>query len=187
MFSEITISVPLPPISRSTSEWIAPERSVTTIDVFAFNASGLTNLVIPGSVKHIPENMCFMCENLTSVTLSEGVESIGSGAFMSCKTLTFVSLPATLKSIAGMVFNQDYMLYKVNYKGTSRQWMSVLQDPSWDGVAIFSRYFLKAVIKNKIAFYKFTKTEPSFFDDGSVFAFFPDDRPTCQVDFSHNV
>lgn len=105
--------------------------SVTAIDTCAFWHSGLTNLVIPGSVKHIPENMCFVCENLTSVTLSEGVESIGTGAFMSCKTLTFVSLPATLKSIAGMVFNQDYMLYKVNYKGTSRQWMGVLQDPSW--------------------------------------------------------
>ncbi|MGN1444144.1 MAG: leucine-rich repeat domain-containing protein, partial [Acutalibacteraceae bacterium] len=71
----------------------------------AFNGSDLTSIVIPGSVKEIPEYAFAYCEKLTSVKLSSGLQTIQQKAFMGCTKLSSISLPTSLKAIGKLAFS----------------------------------------------------------------------------------
>ena len=70
----------------------------------------ITSLVLPDSVKSIPDYAYYHCGNLTSVTLPEGLESIGEYAFstyLGTPHLTNVNLPSTLKTIGDYAFSHS--------------------------------------------------------------------------------
>lgn len=74
---------------------------------WTFNFSGLRSIIIPGSVRCIP-NLCFEnCRNLESVTIKEGVKTIGVGAFRYAayenNPLT-ISIPESVDSIYSAAF-----------------------------------------------------------------------------------
>lgn len=50
----------------------------------AFEATGLENIVVPGSLKEIPESAFSNCKDCASITLEEGVERVGAYAFQEC-------------------------------------------------------------------------------------------------------
>ena len=75
---------------------------------------GLTNVVIPDSVKHI-ENYAFQgCSNLTSVTIGGGVTAIKKGAFSNCRKLSSVTLPSTAQNIWSYAFGDCVQLTKID-------------------------------------------------------------------------
>ena len=79
-------------------------ESLTSIDESAFNRTGLTSIVIPGSFKTLDTKAFSYLDSLQSVVISEGVESIGEWAFAGCSNLTSVTLPNSLTSIGNAAF-----------------------------------------------------------------------------------
>lgn len=77
--------------------------SVTKIDYYAFDSSGLTSVTIPSSVTSI-ENGAFSSSSLTSVTIPNSVTSIGNYAFYNCNGLTSMTIPNSVTSIGRGAF-----------------------------------------------------------------------------------
>lgn len=73
--------------------------SVTSIGTYAFSASGLMSVDIPGSVVSIGERAFFYCYELSSLKLNDGLKTIGKEAFLGCETLESISIPASVESI----------------------------------------------------------------------------------------
>ena len=61
--------------------------------------TGVTDLVIPDSVKVIGENAFYGCTNVKTLTLPKNLASMDDGAFASCTALESLTLPSTLKTI----------------------------------------------------------------------------------------
>jgi hypothetical protein len=75
---------------------------------------GLTNLVIPGSVKRIEAFAFSDCTALTSVRLGDGVEEIpGFGAFSGCVKLANVTIPNSVRLIGPETFLDCHNLNSV--------------------------------------------------------------------------
>ena len=47
----------------------------------AFAQSGLTNIVLPSTLREIPQNTFWECRAFKNVTFAEGLQKIGVGAF----------------------------------------------------------------------------------------------------------
>lgn len=67
-------------------------------------AEGASDLVVPGTVKHLGQGVFSGDRFITSITLGEGVESIGYGAFAGCMGLTSFSMPDSVTSIEDQLF-----------------------------------------------------------------------------------
>ena len=87
--------------------------SVTSIGNMAFAGSGLTSVVLPGSVTQLGDpsdspavygRVFVSCANLTSVTLSYGITEISDFMFSDCTELTSVTLPDSLRTIGNTAF-----------------------------------------------------------------------------------
>ena len=65
------------------------------------------------SVRNIPDNMFYGCNNLKSVTLPSGLTEIGARAFMDCKSLENIIFPMSLAVIGNHAF------YNTGIKGES--------------------------------------------------------------------
>ena len=68
--------------------------NVTSIGNFAFCGGVLTNVMIPGSVTSIGDNVFDSCGRLMSVTIPDSVTSIGEDLFFGCLNLTSVTIVA---------------------------------------------------------------------------------------------
>ena len=79
--------------------------SVTKIGDFAFEHSGLTELVIPPNVTEIGLGAFSFCEDLTTVTLPDDLRSIGTEAFYGCVNLNTIIVPDTVTEIADNAFD----------------------------------------------------------------------------------
>lgn len=58
--------------------------SVTKIEDYVFNGSGIQSIAIPNSVTSIGDHAFSWCKNLRSITIPESVTSIGNYAFENC-------------------------------------------------------------------------------------------------------
>ena len=95
--------------------------SVTKIED-SFWGSGLTEITIPGSIRTIPTNAFYACDELTKIEIQEGVTTIERNAFSMAKP-TFVVLPASLTSVNNPFdFRLDASYF---YMGTMAQWAQV--------------------------------------------------------------
>lgn len=98
-------------VSLVTINW--PEK-LEKIGSGAFRGTGITSVVLPGSVKDIGGD-CFMdCVGITSITLPSSVENIGSACFMNCANLEELTLPDKLTSIQGSCFSNCIKLGEVH-------------------------------------------------------------------------
>ncbi|MGM9804279.1 MAG: leucine-rich repeat domain-containing protein [Muribaculaceae bacterium] len=69
---------------------------------FSYN-SGLTSIVIPGTIKKIGD-LVFRDSSLEEIQLENGVTTLGDGALFACTSLTSVCLPASVTYIGRMAF-----------------------------------------------------------------------------------
>ena len=59
----------------------------------------LRRVVLPKTLREIPENAFLGCAELSEVVIPKGVECIGAGAFYGCKRLTEIEIPKGVKEI----------------------------------------------------------------------------------------
>lgn len=76
-------------------------------------AEGASDLVVPGTVKHLGQGVFSGDRFITSVTLGEGVESIGYGCFSGCLGLTSFTMPDSVTSIEDQLFQDCESLKEV--------------------------------------------------------------------------
>jgi len=86
------------------------EASVTSIGDGAFAGSGLTSVMIPGSVRSIGNSAFFYCPRVAKVTIPASVTNIGGAAFEGCPRLTTIMVdPQNLyySSLSGVLFDKN--------------------------------------------------------------------------------
>lgn len=76
-------------------------------------AEGVSDLVVPGTVKHVGEGVFSGDRYITSVTLADGVESIGYGAFSGCMGLASFTMPDSVVNIGDQLFQDCEYLKEV--------------------------------------------------------------------------
>lgn len=77
---------------------------VTAIAENAFSQNkALESVIIPGSVREIPDQAFFGCTSLTAVEFGDGVENIGSSVFDGCSSLTKVIIPGSVQEIPDLM------------------------------------------------------------------------------------
>lgn len=77
--------------------------------------AGITDLVIPDSVKVIGDNAFYGCTSITSLTLPKNLTSLGDGAFANCNALQTVTLPDKLTELPDNVFRRCDHLKSVTF------------------------------------------------------------------------
>lgn len=88
--------------SRTNTE---PNGTPEEIKCYAFEASTITSMLIPTSVKKIGQGAFKSCRNLNTVTLPDGIEHIPSDMFAE-STLKKIIIPKTLQTIGYKAFFQ---------------------------------------------------------------------------------
>ena len=81
--------------------------SVTTIDHYAFNYAGITEVTIPSGVTRIEEQTFANCRKLRKAILPDGITYIGNSAFSECHALEDVNIPANIETIDQYAFNNN--------------------------------------------------------------------------------
>ena len=120
---------------------------------FMYNHGGLTELIIPASVKKIGEK-AFVDQNLTSVTLPETLTELGTYLFMgsqtlrsvrvecaeipafcfvSCGQLREMTLSRNVQKIGSHMINYCPTLKSITYEGSLANWSEVSKSSNWDG------------------------------------------------------
>lgn len=80
-------------------------EGVTSVNAYAFaGCSNLERVILPESLKEIPDGMFEDCENLKHINLPQELQNIGSVAF-SCTGLKEINLPKSLKMIGYGAFS----------------------------------------------------------------------------------
>jgi sugar lactone lactonase YvrE len=99
---------------------------VTSIgdNAFQYN-TGLTSVVIPGSITSIGQTAFLGCSGLGSVTLSNGVASIGELAFLYCSSLTNAEIPESVTNIGAGPFDGCYSLMAIDVDPGNSSYVSV--------------------------------------------------------------
>ena len=80
--------------------------------------TGITNLVIPDSVKVIEDKAFYGCSSIKSLTLPKNLTSIGDSAFANCSALESVTLPDKLTELPDNVFRRCDHLQSIELSDT---------------------------------------------------------------------
>ena len=64
----------------------------------------MTSVVVPNSIKTIPERTFFNCRQLSSIVIPDSIESIGGNAFYYCSSLTSIVVPSSVRRIGSFAF-----------------------------------------------------------------------------------
>ncbi|MBQ9116827.1 MAG: leucine-rich repeat domain-containing protein [Clostridia bacterium] len=122
-------------------EKLTLNEGLESIGAWACNMlEGLTELIIPHSVKNIGEYAFCGCNKLRSITIPEGVEHIGKYAFHLCSCITELLLPLSLKSVERNAFflcnnlSKIYCRAKEKPAGWSEHWVDAFDSVEvlWD-------------------------------------------------------
>ena len=97
------------------TDLVLPE-DITRIGDSAFYGSGLTEIDIPASVKHM--NSAFNGSNIEKVNLDKNISAIPDGAFRGASRLTDIVLPKGLKTIGEHAFDGTASLTSVELPDT---------------------------------------------------------------------
>ena len=66
---------------------------------YVFAKTRLEKINFPSTLKEIPQNTCWGCENLSDVQFADGLEKIGVSAFQEI-AIEQLALPTSLRTIA---------------------------------------------------------------------------------------
>lgn len=95
-------------------EYLNKEYEVTSIDVSAFESSGITSITVPPSVTLIQENAFKDCIILTEVNLPNTLAIIKERAFQGCTALEKINLPEALNAIQIGLFENCTALKEIS-------------------------------------------------------------------------
>ena len=102
----------------STMENIIVPDGVTTLEVQVFQNSKSKSISLPNSIKVIPSDAFYGCENLVSVNIPTSVVEIGSNAFGDCRALKTIVIPETITKVSAAAFQYaNYSDNKVIFLG----------------------------------------------------------------------
>ena len=87
-----------------------PSR-VEAIGLSAFEESGLTKIIIPGTVKTIWDKAFYSCSSLTEIVLSSGLTAIEDSAF-SQTGIEEITIPDTVTSLGSSIFEYCHNLQR---------------------------------------------------------------------------
>lgn len=93
-------------------------RTVTEIDLYAFNKSDLKTVSMPDTVKVIDRGAFRKSDRLNSIELPSGVTEIGKSAFLGCGALKSINIPASVTQISDKTFKKSG-LTGVSFDGDS--------------------------------------------------------------------
>lgn len=79
-------------------------ETVTKIDRFAFQESGLERVTVPNGIQTIDMGTFDSCQYLVGVTLPSGLKRIENNAFAYCGSLKTIQIPATVSEILQAAF-----------------------------------------------------------------------------------
>ena len=108
---------------------VSISNTVVLIELSAFSESGLTSLVIPGSVMRIEEGTFYNCTALSSVTIPNSVDRLGDLVFGGCIGLQDVTVEWMIpyfqfEPTGGAIFQdvniQSGYRYPFHYSGRPR-------------------------------------------------------------------
>lgn len=85
----------------------------------AFAGSSLRSVVLPQSMKTIPNGTFSACFALRSVTIPEGIANIGNSAFELCNDLETVIIPASISAVGAQAFGKCSSLRSVYFLGNA--------------------------------------------------------------------
>ena len=88
-------------------EFTIPE-TVKSIDKNAFSESGLTSIIIPGSVKKIGDSAFEGCTHLMEAKLEYGVQELGRRVFKRCISLESLTIPTSVEVLGDFILNNLY-------------------------------------------------------------------------------
>ncbi len=101
--------------------------SVTKIGMLSFRASGLKEVVIPGSVAQLDNSAFQSCTNLSKIKICDGVKNIGASCFSGNKSLREIEIPASVESIGKNALQKCDALETIYYRGTEEQWNALVK------------------------------------------------------------
>ena len=78
--------------------------SVSQINEFCFQSSGLENISIPGKVSMVSRRMFFRASHLTNVIINEGTTALFPEAFSGCTALRFIYIAGSVETIQEKCF-----------------------------------------------------------------------------------
>lgn len=81
--------------------------------------TGLTSLILPESMRTIPDSCFSGLTNLTSVTLPDKLNSIGQYAFQNCSALSSITIPDSVRAIGESAFFNTTSLVTLKIDSTS--------------------------------------------------------------------
>ena len=104
-------------------------------EIIAAALSGVTEFVIPGTVRSIAPYAFSNMDSLLKLTLEEGVETVGDFAFSFCDSLQEITLPESLTSLGQQVFRSDHNIRQFRGKFASANGQFLVADGTLMAVA----------------------------------------------------
>lgn len=95
------------PAAKAESTYVVPDGTVQIACEAFENASALTSLSVPASVRKIESFAFSGCTSLQNVTLSEGITKVSSTAFAYGPTLTSLVIPASVTDFTSIGWYGD--------------------------------------------------------------------------------
>lgn len=102
-------------------------ETIRSIDIGAFNNSGIEEVIVPDLVMEVYDWAFNECNNLKKAILGEGLMSIGNRVFKGCKNLTEVHIKnPDLEEIGSRLFENCLELKDIYFNGTLAQWRKIM-------------------------------------------------------------
>lgn len=93
--------------------------------------SSLKTVIVTGG-SSIDDDAFYGCSGLTSVAIGNGVTNMGEHAFRGCAGLENITIPDSVMSIEGWAFDKCESLERIEYNGTTEEWLAIEKDDIWD-------------------------------------------------------
>ena len=91
--------------------------NVTSIGIYAFTLSGLTEITIPEAIKTLGNQIFNGCSKLKTVTLHNAITSLETSLFKDCTSLESITLPSSLKTLGTNAFQGCTALKSITIPG----------------------------------------------------------------------